>query len=92
LNAICAPFDISNTTRHAKMHQQHIARREIGQEVFRPPAEPGHRLALEPLGEILRQRPAKIAAPRLHMRKARALHDGRKAPPYRLDLGQFRHD
>ena len=47
---------------HAEMHEQHVAGRKIGEQIFRPPAEAGHGLALQALREILRQRPAQIAA------------------------------
>ena len=35
------------------MHQQHVAGRQIGQQIFGAPAEAGDGLACEPLGEIL---------------------------------------
>ena len=77
--------------RHAEMHQQHVAGGKIGEEILGAAAEPFDRLALEPGGEILRQRPAQIAAPRLDLGEARALHDRLQAAADGLDFGQFGH-
>ncbi len=73
------------------MHQQHVAGGQIGQQVLGAPAEPLDGLALEPRDEILRQRPAQVAAARLHLLEARALHGGRKAAAHGLDFGQLGH-
>ena len=48
-------------------------------------------LALEPLHEILRQRPAQIAAARLDLPEARAFHGRRQATAHGLDFGQLGH-
>jgi hypothetical protein len=56
--------------------------RSVSRYLARRP-ETGHGLALEPLREILRQRPAQIAATHLDLGEARALHrrlQGRAAP------------
>ena len=53
--------------RHAEMHHQHVAGRQVGEQIFGAAAEPGHGLAFEPLREILRQRPAQVAATRLDL-------------------------
>ena len=60
--------------RHAEMHHQHVAGRQIGEQIFGPPAHAGHGCAFEALGEILRQRPAQVAAMHLDLGEARALH------------------
>jgi len=73
------------------MHQQHVARREIGKQILRPPPEALDHLALKPRHEILRQRPAQVLPARLHLREFRALHDGRETAAHGLDFGQFRH-
>ena len=78
-------------SRHAQMHQQHIAGGEIDQEIFGTAADPGDGLALQPCREVGRQRPAQIAPARLHGLEARALHDGLEAPPHRLDFRKLRH-
>ena len=76
---------------HAEMHEQHIAGREIGEQIFRPSAEAGHGLALEAWRKILRQRPAQIAAVNLDLGEARALHRRLEAAAHRLDFGKFGH-
>ena len=61
------------------------------EQIFGPPAEAGHGLAVQPLREILRQRPAQIAAAHLDLGEARAFHRGLEAAAHRLDFGQFGH-
>ena len=73
------------------MHEQHVARRQIGQQIFGAAAEAGDGLAFELLGEILRQRPAQIAAMRLHLDETRVLHRGRKPAADGFDFGEFGH-
>src|SRR6516165_8031769 len=77
--------------RHAEMHDQHLARGELGQEVLCPPFEPLHPLPLQALHEIAGQRPAQIAALRLDPSEARALHDWREPAANGLDFGQLGH-
>jgi hypothetical protein len=73
------------------MHQQHLAGGEIGEQILGAPAEPGDGLAFEALHEILRQRPAQVAAARLDLLEARAFHGGREAAAHGLDFGQLGH-
>ena len=73
------------------MHEQHVAGRKIGEQIFGPPAEAGHGLALESLGKILRQRPAQIAAMHLDLGEARALHGRLEPAAHRFDFRQFGH-
>ena len=73
------------------MHQQHVAGRQVGQQIFRAPAEAGDGLASQPFREILRQRPAQIAAAHLDFGEARAFHRRLKAAAHRLDFGKFGH-
>ena len=75
------PRCISSTSPEDKSASRYLARRP----------SPMHGLAFDALHEILRQRPAQIAAPRLDLLEARALHDRRKAAPHGLDFGQFGH-
>src|SRR5262245_59392302 len=76
-------------TRHTGMHERHVARGEVSQEVFGAAAEPSDGRAFEPRYEVLRQRPAQITAPRLNLVEARALHGGLEVAPHRLDFGEF---
>jgi hypothetical protein len=46
---------------------------------------------LQPLGEVLRQRPAQVAAARLDLGKARAFHGGRQAAAHGFDFGELGH-
>ena len=46
--------------RHAEMHDQHVAGRQIGQQIFGAAAEPLDGLALEALLEVLGDRPAQV--------------------------------
>jgi hypothetical protein len=49
------------------MHQQHFARRQLGQQVFCAAAERADRLALEPRGEPLWQYNAQVRTMRDHL-------------------------
>jgi hypothetical protein len=55
--------------RHAEMHDQHVARGKIGEEIFRPAAEAGDGLVLEARGEVLREGKAQVGAARLDLAK-----------------------
>ena len=77
--------------RHAEMHQQHVAGGQIGQQIFGAAAEAFDLLALQPLLEILRHRPAQAAVAHLDLFEARALHGGREPPAHGLDFGKFGH-
>ena len=77
--------------RHAEMHHQHVAGGKVGEQIFRPPPEPGDGAALEPLDEILRQRPAQVGPARLDLDEPRALHHRLQAAADGLDFGQFGH-
>ena len=69
------------------MHDQHVAGRQIGQEIFRPATKTGHRLAFQPGGKIPGQTPAQIVAPHLDLDEAGAFHDRRKTAPDCFHLG-----
>ena len=73
------------------MHQQHLAGREIGQEIFGAAPETGDGLPFKARSEVARQRPAQVAAPRLDRREARPLHDRLEAAPHRLHLRKLGH-
>ena len=72
---------------HAEMHQQHLARRQIREQIFGAAAEPADGVAFDALDEILRQRPTQVAAPRLDFSEARTFHDRRQAAADGFDLG-----
>ena len=73
------------------MHQQHLAGREIRQQIFRPPADADDSLPLEALVEILRKRKAQIRPALLDPHEARGLHHGLQPAAYGLDFGKLGH-
>ena len=77
--------------RHAEMHQQHLAGRDIRQQVFGAPADAADGLALEPVGEVLRKRKAQVRPARLDAHEARALHHGLQAAAHGFDFGKLGH-
>src|SRR5215204_5426727 len=72
---------------HAEMHDQHLAGREVGQEVFRPPPQPDDFLAGEPRAEALGKPEAQIWPPLLDLVDPCADHRRLKPAADRLDLG-----
>src|SRR5215218_4197630 len=76
---------------HAEMHDQHLAGREVGQEIFRPPPEPDHLLPSEPRDEALGKPEAQIRPPLLDPLDPRADHRRLEPAADRLDLGQLGH-
>jgi hypothetical protein len=77
--------------RHAEMHQQHLAGRDIRQQIFRAPADAADGLTLEPVGEILRERKAQVRPARLDAHETRALHHRLQAAAHGFDLGKLGH-
>ena len=73
------------------MHHQHLTGRNIHQQIFGAAAEPAHGLTLQPLGEVIRQRPAQVAAMRHHLLESRAFHYGRKPAADGFDFREFGH-
>jgi hypothetical protein len=90
-HALAAPGRDAKRPRHAEMHHQHVAGRQVRKQIFGAPSEALDRLAFEPGGEILRQRPAQVAAVRDDLGEARALHHRRESAAHRFDFGQFGH-
>ena len=88
---LCAVSRDAEGARHAEMHDEHVAGRKIGKEVFRAAAKASDGLILEPRREVLREGKAQVGAARLDFPEARALHDGREPPANRFNLGEFRH-
>src|SRR6202048_1733584 len=74
------------------MHDQHVSRRQIDEQILCAPRQFFPRAPPEPLHEIVRQRPAQVPATRLDRHKASALHDRYKAAANSFDFRQFRHD
>ena len=87
------PAFLKNMERagHAEMHDQHVAGGQSGEQIFRAPAEAVDGPALEPLREMLRQRPAQVARGEARPARTRALHRRLKAAAYGLDFGKFGH-
>ena len=74
------------------MHQQHVAGRKIGEQVFCAASQSFYELAAQLLRKAPWQRPAEVAAPHFDFVEALAFHGGRQTAPNRLDLWQFGHD
>ena len=90
-HGLSAGLGHAERARHAEMHEQDLARVEIGEQVFGAAAEPGDGAALEPRREIPGQRPAQVAAARLDLVETRAVHHRLESATHRLDLGKLGH-
>src|SRR5438105_2056340 len=77
--------------RHAKMHEQHFVRGEIGQEIFGASSEGFHGLSRQTPGEVARQWPAQVPALRLHVEESCAFHHWGQAAPDGFDLRKLGH-
>ena len=77
--------------RHAEMHQQHLAGRQIRQQILRAPVQAFDGRALEPLVEVLRKRKAQVRPALLDPHEARTLHHGLQAAAHGFDFGKFGH-
>ena len=75
------PRCITSTSPDERSASRYLARRPSPLTVW----------PFEPLGEILRQRPAQVAAVRHDLVEARALHHGRKPAADGFDFGKFGH-
>ena len=89
--ALAAIAADAERARHAEMHHQHVARRQIGQQIFRAPPEPFDGLTFQALFEALRDRPAQAAMTHLDFLDCRAFHGRRQAATHGFDFGQFGH-
>ena len=69
------------------MHQKHVARPEIGQQVFGATAETGHGLALEPRDKVFLERKAQVFTPRFRFQNLRSLHGWLEATADGFDFG-----
>ena len=86
-----APFGDQEAAGHAEMHDEHLAGREVGEEVFGPAAERRDRLALEALREALREGEAQVRPALLDLVDAGADHGGLEAAADGFDFGKFGH-
>ena len=68
------------------MHQQHVTGGEVGHQIFRAAAEPGHGLALQSGNKILLKGKAQILAPGFGLDDFRAFHDRLQAAADGLDF------
>ena len=73
------------------MHQQHLSRPKLGQEVLRPADDASHCLPLEAAHEIRRKFVAQVGAPQDDIPNSGSGHDPLQAPPLVFDFGQFWH-
>jgi len=76
---------------HAEMHNQDVAGGKIGEQIFRAPAEAGHRCTGQPSRKVLGQRPTQIAAANLDLDEAFPRHGRFEAAAHGFDFGQFGH-
>jgi hypothetical protein len=74
-------------SRHAEMHDKHVAGRKIGKEIFCAAAKASDRLVGQACSEVLWERETQVGASRLDLPEAHALHDGCKAPSHGLNFG-----
>jgi hypothetical protein len=77
--------------RHAEMHDQGLARGQVGQEILGPAVKRRDRASSQARGEIFREREAQVGPALLDRNDARPHHRGRKPPPHGFDFGQFGH-
>src|SRR5215472_14355334 len=73
------------------MHQQHVARAEIGHQIFGAAAEAGDGLPGQPRDKILLKGKAQILPAGFRVHDFRPFHDGLQAASDGLDFGQFGH-
>ena len=88
---LVAAVQHAERARHAEMHQQHLAGRQVGEQILRAPVQALDGRALEPLVEVLRKRKAQVRPALLDPHEARALHHGLQAAAHGFDFGKFGH-
>ncbi len=69
------------------MHQEHVARGQVGHQIFGAPAEAGHGLAFEPRDKIFLKRKPQIFPAGLRLDDFRPLHGRLQAAANGLDFG-----
>ena len=88
---LVAAVQHAERARHAEMHQQHLAGRQVREQILGAPVQALDARALEPLVEVLRKRKAQIRPALLDPHEARALHHGLQAAAHGFDFGKFGH-
>src|SRR5919106_1982580 len=73
------------------MHEQEASRRELDEQVLRPPRDRPYGLPFQSRDEVNRQRIAQVRTTGEHALEARALHHATQLLPGEFDLGEFRH-
>jgi hypothetical protein len=77
---------------HAEVHQQRLARREIGEQVLGPAVQLEDRVPREPRGEVDRKWTAQVGAAQDDLGDALADQDGREEPANGFDFGKLWHE
>ena len=77
-------------SRHAEVHDQDIARRELGQQILSTAAKRLHRLALEARGKFPRQSNSQIRTAHQNPLEARPFHDRLQRAAHRFDFRELR--
>src|SRR6266436_2059450 len=73
------------------MHQEYVARRKVGHQIFGATAEPGDGLPLQARHKVLLKRKPQVLAAGFRFQNSRSLHDRLQAAADGLDFGQFGH-
>ena len=76
---------------HAEVHEQRLARGEIGEQVLGPAVQLEDRRARQPGREVGRKRTAQVGAAQDDLVDALADEDGREEPANGFDFGQLGH-
>src|SRR4029077_4065350 len=79
------------TAGHAEMHDESLAARELGEEIFGAPRERVHRHTFEAFRKTGRKGKAQILAAQLDAREAHTFQDRREPAPDGFALGKLRH-
>ena len=74
-------------SRHAEMHQQHVAALHVGHQVLRTAAKAAHHFALQARDKILLERKSQAVATGLDARDPLPLHHRLQAAPDGFNLG-----
>ena len=75
------------TSGHAKVHKQHLAPRQVREEVFASPLELPDLLSAQPRGKVLRQGEPQIRPMLLDVTERVPLQHRQQAAPDDLDFG-----
>ena len=81
----------AEVTGHPEVHEQRLARREIGEQVLGPAVQLEDRLSGQPGREAGRERTAQVRAPQDDLGNALADEDGREEPANGFDFRELGH-